>query len=455
MARIVGIFVILGAAVVAALCSAPVRAAENRATLRLINPEIFVKGTRIKHIVATLDGRDFGDCWGDRRQPSNVCIKAQPIAPGPHVLELVLDPIATTYFRSVDKFNAGMSGEWTLDLKSLAVDGAKTSDYLTLFQGRQPIEGCRAALERLASMSSCTIDEFGALGPAFAEALGQCSKEIPEADQDAIVAALPAVIDNHFSLEITRCYPRAEIAKLPARLTDFSQLDDRWPLHSGAWRWAREADLDLSEGGGLAGVLEKLQAPLPAMAKRLAVVDGVITAYLGGNGAVSRQAAMSGHWSLDAETPEGQRNWLLLSDARHFYSDDYADFVAAKVTADATLDCARTEGEAETLVEFFIEKGYLRAPALKALLAMASRVPGDLGFGACSKAVDLSLESAVATADRLRPFFALDCAEARAPTQRGRSLEAFLERDPRRDNDIQQQMRQEFAQCLAATSSKR
>jgi hypothetical protein len=30
-----------------------------------------------------------------------------------------------------------------------------------------------------------------------------------------------------------------------------------------------------------------------------------------------RQAAMSAPFSLDAETPEGQRNWLLL------YSEDY------------------------------------------------------------------------------------------------------------------------------------
>ena len=97
MGRIAGIFVILAATIVAALACAPADAApEKHATLRLINPEIFLNGMRIKHIVATLDGRTFGDCWAYRRQPGDICIKPQTIAPGPHVLELMLDPLSST-----------------------------------------------------------------------------------------------------------------------------------------------------------------------------------------------------------------------------------------------------------------------------------------------------------------------------------------------------------------------
>jgi hypothetical protein len=67
MPKVAGIFAVLLAFLFAGLMSAPALAAEKSATLRLINPEIFLKGMRIKHIVATLDGASFGDCWGDRR----------------------------------------------------------------------------------------------------------------------------------------------------------------------------------------------------------------------------------------------------------------------------------------------------------------------------------------------------------------------------------------------------
>jgi uncharacterized protein YjbI with pentapeptide repeats len=459
MGRMAGIFVILAAVVVAGAGCAPAMAAAKRATLRLINPEIFLNGMRIKHIVATLDGRDFGECWGDRRQPGNVCIKPQPIAPGPHVLELVLDPLATTYFHSVDQFTVGLSGEWTLDLKGLAVDGAKTGDYLTLLQGLQPVEGCRAALERLASMSSCTIDEFGALGPAFAEALGQCGKSVPDADKDAIEAAFSGIVDNHFSLELARCRPRAEIEKLPAEVTAFGQPYDGWPLERGAWRWARDVDVDLSAVTGLAEALEKLQAELPAMAKRVAVVDSIIGAFLAHDAAPVFQAAMSAPFSLDPETPDGQRNLLLLSNARHFYDARYADFIAEGAAKDRELDCARSDWEAKRMIDYFKEKDSLSAAAVSAMLAMAQRVPPDMGQGACGYVIDLRLASPVDPAERLRRFFALDCAESRASAQRGGGLEAFLENTPRTDDaeqrkrrgELQQKMRQEFASCLAAT----
>ena len=77
-------FICLFFAIVAAVAftgiAGPAAAEDNGGTLRLINPEIFLKDIRIKHIVATLDGADFGGCWADRRQPNNLCIKPQPIS---------------------------------------------------------------------------------------------------------------------------------------------------------------------------------------------------------------------------------------------------------------------------------------------------------------------------------------------------------------------------------------
>lgn len=452
MRKLAGIFAILSAFFLAA---GPSIAADKQATLRLINPQIFLKGMRIKHIVATLDGREFGDCWGDRRQPGDVCIKPQPIAPGPHILELLLDPLASTYFQSVDKFTVGMNGEWTLDLKGLAADGAKTSDYLTLFQGLQPVEGCRAALERLASMASCTTDEFGALGPAFAEALGQCGKDVPEGDKEAIATAFSAIVDNHFSLELARCYRRVEIEKLPRAVTAYSQPYDGWPLEMGAWRWARDPEVDLSAVTGLAEALEKLQAQLPAMAKRVAIVNSFIDAALSGDPAPVVQAAMSAPFSLDAEAPEGQRNLLVLTNPRQFYDAAYADFVADAAAKDKELDCARNDWDVNRMVDYFKEKGTLSASAVNAMLAMSARVPPDLGDGACGSVIDLRLASAVEPAERLRRYFALDCAATRAPQQRGSGLLAFLRHEhvngdpnPQQLRTLQQQMRQEFAQCL-------
>jgi uncharacterized protein YjbI with pentapeptide repeats len=443
-----GIFVILAVFLLAAVVDAPASAAEKRATLRLINPEIFLKDVRIKHIVATLDGYAFGDCWADRRQPNNVCIKPRPIEPGPHILELLLDPLATTYFQSVDKFTAGMSGEWTLDLKGLTVDSAKTEDYLTQIQGPAPVQSCRAALGRLASRPSCTAAEFGALEPALAETRGACAKGVPDSDKDAAAADFAAVVDSHFRLDLPRCYTRAEIRKLPAHLTSFGRPDGRWLIETGSWRWARQPELDLSDAKSVAEGIEQLQALLPAATKRFAVVDSVIAAYIQGNVAPVHEAAMKAPFSLDPETPEGHRNLLLLGHPGRFYREDYADFVADKVAADRELDCARSDLETELLVSFFIQKGKLSARAYGALVALAGRVPADLGFGACRKAIDLSLESTVDSATRLRQFFALDCAKARTPERRGEMLKAFLDSNPRDDNTLQQQTRQEFGSCL-------
>jgi uncharacterized protein YjbI with pentapeptide repeats len=450
MGKIGCVFIVVGASLVTGMAAGSAAAAEDtQATLRFINPEIFLKGIRIKHIVATLDGQDFGGCWYDQREPGNVCIKPQAISAGPHVLEVLLDPLLSTYFTWVDKFNADVSGAWTLDLQGITVDGEKkTGDYFTVAQGSAPVGECHAALAHLAALPSCTLDQFEALAPAFAKTLKVCARGIPRAERAAAASAFSAAVDNHFDLDVARCYTRAEIKELPARLLSFGQPDDYWPLEKGSWRWARGRERALS-ATNIAGALRKLQDRLPEMAKRFAVVDGAIKAYLSGDGTAMRQAAMSAPFSLDAETPEGQRNWLLLGDPGNFYSDDYADFVADKVAADAELDCARSDLETDTLVDFFIAKGKLSAPAYNALVALAKRVPSDLGFGACGKAIDLSLDSAVAPADRLRPFFALDCAATRVPEVRGDAVASFLSNDARDDNAIQRQMRQEFAGCLA------
>jgi hypothetical protein len=227
-------------AVVAAVAfigiAGPAAAEDNGATLRMINPEIFPKGIRIKHIVATLDGADFGGCWADRRQPNNVCIKPQPISAGPHVLEILLDPLTSTYFTWVHKFNAAMGGDWTLDLQGTGTDGADTSDYFTVAHSAVPVEGCRAALERLAALPSSTLDELSALAPALTKTRNACARGIPRASKEAASAAFSAVVDNHFDLDAGRCYTQAEIKELPSRITSYGQPDEYWPLDMGSWR---------------------------------------------------------------------------------------------------------------------------------------------------------------------------------------------------------------------------
>jgi hypothetical protein len=216
MGKIGRVFAVVAASLLTGIAAASAAAdKETQATLRLINPEIFLKGIRIKHIVATLDGVEFGGCWADRRQPGNVCVKPQPISAGPHVLELLLDPLTSTYFRWVDKFNASLSGEWTLDLKGLTVDGANTSDYFTVAQGAVLVGGCHVALAQLAALPSCTLDQFAALAPAFAKTLKVCARGTPRSERGAAATALSAIVDNHFDLDIARCYTRAELEELP------------------------------------------------------------------------------------------------------------------------------------------------------------------------------------------------------------------------------------------------
>lgn len=142
----------------------------------------------------------------------------------------------------------------------------------TVARSAVPVEDCRAALERLAALSSCTLDELGALAPALAKARNACARGIPLAGRDA-AAAFSAVVDNHFNLDAARCYTQAEIKELPSRMTSYGQPDEDWPLDMGSWRWARGKQHALS-ANNIPDALKKLQARLPEMTERFAVVDG-------------------------------------------------------------------------------------------------------------------------------------------------------------------------------------
>jgi uncharacterized protein YjbI with pentapeptide repeats len=444
-------------AAVAGMVAAPlVRAEDKAASLSLVNPGpgIVLNDLPIKRIVATLDGATFGRCNADRRQPGNVCIKATEIHSGPHVLEVLLDPLSSTYFTSVVKFTAGMTGDWVFDLKAMAVPDAKESDYLTVHERLAAVDGCVPALARVTTLSSCSLAGVGALAPALVEAAAACNRT---ARGDAAVNALSEIIDDHFGLTPGRCYTKAERKKLPGRLVDGYVGDDAWPentLKSGSWAWARDVLTDLPSDADIATVLDKLQAALPELAKRVAVVDGVASAYLTGETAPVLQAAQTQSWSLDPATAPGHRNILLLVDPDRFADQAYGDFVAARVAADADLDCAQTPWEAELLVKYFAAGETLSPAAWKAVVAMTARVPADRGFGVCASAFEPSLRSSVTADERIHRFFELDCAETRSPKLRGQNVKLFVESDssifPGASLRQRKQVKEDFAWCVAA-----
>jgi uncharacterized protein YjbI with pentapeptide repeats len=446
---------VLGSLAGAGMFSAAARADDKSATLSLINPGIEIKGIRIKRITATLDGRNLGGCTADQRQPGNVCIKPAEIHPGPHVLEILLDPLTSSYFTSVDKFVAGTTGDWVLDLQGLTVADAKTSDYLTVKGSLTAADGCLAALERVATLSSCTPSGIGALGPKLGEAARACSGN--RGKGDAVVHALGETIDAHFSLSVSQCYTSAERKKLPRRLIGYAGTD-AWPentLSTSSWDWARDMLPKLPSNADAATVLNKLQAALPDMAKRFAAVDGVVNAYLTGDAGPVMQQARNAPWSLDPTKPEGNRNILLLTDPRRFSNAAYSDFVAAKVAADADLDCARTPWEARRLVEYFTWDEKLSAAGWKAIVGMSERVPADRDFGACARAFIPTLNSPITAAERAHRYFQLDCSQERAPAMRGANLRMAFRSDSSfsRDAspDLRDNVKANFASCLVAS----
>jgi uncharacterized protein YjbI with pentapeptide repeats len=447
---------VLGSLVATGMLSAPVRAEDKPATLSLINPGIELKGVKIKRITATLDGRNFGGCTADQRQPGNVCIKPGEIHSGPHVLEILLDPQTSAYFTSVDKFVAGTTGDWVLDLQGLTVADAKTSDYLTVKAPLAPADGCLAALERVATSSSCTLSGISALGPKLGEAARACSGG-KHGRGDAVVHALDEIIDDHFGLSVGQCHTSAERKKLPRRLIGYAG-DDAWPentLSTSSWSWARDMLPKLPSDADAATVLSKLQAALPDLAKRVAAVDGVVNAYLTGDAGPVVQQARSAPWSLDPAKPEGNRNILLLTDPRRFSNAAYSDFVAAKVAADADIDCARTPWEAKRLVEYFTWDEKLSAAGWKAIVAMSERVPADREFGACARAFIPSLDSPVTAAERAHRYFQLDCSQERAPAMRGAGLRMAFRSDSNffynASPGLRDNVKANFASCLAAS----
>jgi uncharacterized protein YjbI with pentapeptide repeats len=212
--------------------------------------------------VATLDGADFGQCNADRRQPGNICIKAKEIHSGPHVLELLLDPLSSSYFTSVVKFTAGMTGDWVFDLKAVALSDAKDSDYFAVHERLAAIDGCDRALARVTALSSCSLDSVGALAPALVRAAAACSAT---AKNDAAVNALAEIVDDHFGLTAGQCCAKAERKTLPGRLVDNFVEDGIWPentLTTGSWAWARDVLPKISAKADIREVLDKLQAAL-------------------------------------------------------------------------------------------------------------------------------------------------------------------------------------------------
>lgn len=167
----------------------PLHAADDSATVSIINPAIEINGVKIKRISAKLDGYNLGSCDTDRPAKGNVCVKPHEISAGPHVLELILDPLTTSFFRASLKFTAGGQGDWVLDAQGLTVAGATQNQYFAMKGGHlAPVAGCAAALQRAAATLSCTVANLGAVAKALSEAAGECIEKID--DHDAASTAL-------------------------------------------------------------------------------------------------------------------------------------------------------------------------------------------------------------------------------------------------------------------------
>ncbi|HEY6335647.1 MAG TPA: hypothetical protein VI113_07145, partial [Alphaproteobacteria bacterium] len=426
-------------AVVASLCVAAPSvswADGSAATLTLVNPIAELNGVKIESISATLDGDDFGGCNAERRQLFNTCVKAQEIQSGPHVLAVVLNSGSNADPATfVVKFTAGLTGKWVFDIKGSTATNARESDYFHESAGSVSAEGCLASLGRISRIPSCTLAGMDALAPALSQAAAACKDAAVE--DDGVERALTEIGENLFSVKVDQCYAPAKLAKLPKRLI-VGGLEayqgsptpiEGWPadtLGDSSWAWARDVVPELPPAPKVATALEKFQSSLPELAKRFAVVEGIATGYLTGDTDPVLKAAEQQGWSLDPTTPEGQRNFLLLSDPKRFADQTYGDFVAAKVEADGQLDCDRTLWQSELLVDYLTADGKLSAAGWKAVLAMAERTPGDGGFDFCARAFSPLVESPIAVDERVHRFFELDCAAKRPSEQRGDALKNVL-----------------------------
>lgn len=449
------IAVILLVGLASGINAPPVRAAEDRAMLSLINPPAEINGIRIKRIGASLDGDPIGECWLDRPLRDEMCIEPKEIEPGPHKIEIILDPLKQSFFRANAAFTAGLHGAWILDLRKMAPDDAKPSDYLVEVQSHLPANSCVASVERILTTPSCHSDDLKAVAQAFVGAAATC-RSATHVDKTMLADAVRHTYNTHFYLGLMQCYDFREVKRLPSRIIDPWLESGAWPprtVTTSSWRWARDVLPKKSQLDGPIEALDEAALVVPPLASRLDIVDSVIAAYLNKKPATVLRAAEAAPWSLDPTTPNGHRNMLIVTDPRFFYDEAYATFVATNVTTDSNLDCSRYSWEAERITRYFVEAETLSPVAWRAVAAMMERVPPDGSFEACARAFDPTQRSAVSQGERLRHLARLDCAPSRAQDLRGRTLRRVLA--PRLDqiaidNDVRAQLETEFADCVNA-----
>lgn len=454
--------VLLGALAVAQPSLAADHAVEEEDTstrLSLINPPAEISGVKIKHITVRLDQVSFGDCWLDRVKPGAPCVKPRTIDPGPHVIDITLDPLTSKYFHADVSFSAGVGDAWVLDLATMVVPESKQDDFLTVAGKLSPVEGCIPALHRIAALPSCAMAGLVEVVRAFGDAASQCGKRSSD-DDDAVRDALRQSLLAHFDLDIEQCYSRDQIRKLPNRITAHHFATSAWPpiwppdsLTISSWEWARDELPDVRKRDReAADVLDKTLAVMPPMLARFEVVDGVIDAYLKGDAKPVLTAAQQ-HWSLDPTTPEGHRTLLVLTDPRFFFDRAYSDFAADAAAADSSLACLGSEWQTLHLLDYFTARGELSPAAWRAVSAMMGRERPDGDYTPCEPAFDPRMKSAVPVAERLGRLLELDCSPKRPPARRGEWLKKILSRGDDRmpgvDVDLRDQLRGEFAGCLA------
>ncbi len=429
------------------------------ATLTIINPPSEISGVAIKRVTVSLDQSPFGGCDLGSAKARAVCVKPREIDPGPHVIEIIFDPLTSRFFKGSLSFTAGARGPWVLDLAKMA-GGAPDSEALSVTAKLAPVEGCAPALERIAALPSCTAAGLEAVVRAFGEAASQCRRRDVSLADAQVGEALVNSLVVHFFLDIEQCYSADQLKKLPHRITGRYIPTDTWPpvwppysITLPSWRWAREVLPEIRRRDrDAAAILDKTLKVMPQMFTRFEVVDGVIDAYLKGDpGPVLRAAEQ--HWSLDPATSEGHRTLLILTDPEFFFERRYDEFAAGKAAADPALACGASEWQTIHLIDYFTAKQEISPAAWQAVSAMMGREPPDGDYTPCRPAFDPQTKSTVSVEERLRRLVALDCSEKRPPGKRGEWLKQILSRDSDRmagvDFDLRHQLKDEFAGCLA------
>jgi len=454
------------AAVIAAILLLPatvdasMQAPPEAADLALVNPAFESSYGKVVRVAASLDGKSIGDCRAEPPPAKDVCIETA-IPAGPHVLEIAItardgSTRELRTFRSAEKFSAGLRGRWEFDIRGSARLGAKQSDYFTAVEPLAPVEGCVPAVERLPGLPSCTSADLAEAARQFSVAMSQCQAPGLAGTAENLDRALLVTFANNLFLPIERCYAEAEIRRLPKRMTQIGAAPGAWPPDASmesTWQWARDVGdgfpqklADDATSGTVLGVLQQVNRQIAA---RLAVFDEIAAAYLGSGAASAMDAARRQPWSLDPQTPQGHRNILLLADPKLFGDAAYREFAAESVARDKSLDCSRP-WQTELLLRNFTHGRRMSEAAWRAVVAMLERTPGDGDYNHCDDAADPRLESSVPALERLRRLGELDCAPARHPSLRGRTLEPFLRSDfPDAEPTMQTALKMEFAACLA------